>query len=313
MVMTPPAPGSVEIALSRRTHERVGDRRADDAWLEQVWADPATRVLVLAGTRFPVVQEGDTTAVRWRAPADAPDGERVLLGEQAGIVHVAVLADREVEQPGTAEGPSTEQQEWATLRDAGTRLKAADAGLVVHAVALAEWHRSHRFCPRCGAFLHPASGGHVLHCTGCGRDQFPRTDPAVIMLVTDGERALLGRQASWPPGRYSTLAGFVEPGESLEDAVRREVMEEVGVRIGEVAYVGNQPWPFPGSLMVGFFAHARTTDVHVDGDEIEDARWFTREELVAAARDRSVVLPGGFSISRALVEAWYGDALPGTW
>jgi NAD+ diphosphatase len=133
------------------------------------------------------------------------------------------------------------------------------------------------------------------------------------MLVTDGERALLGRQASWPPGRYSTLAGFVEPGESLEDAVRREVMEEVGVEVGDVSYVGNQPWPFPGSLMVGFFAHATTTDVQVDGDEIEDARWFTREELTASARDGSVVLPGGISISRALVEAWYGRALPGTW
>ena len=318
--MTSPAPGSVEIALSRRTHERIGGRRTDAAWLAQVWADPATRVLVLAGSRFPVHEEGDAAVVDWRSPDEAPEGLRVLLGEQQGLVHVAVLADEAVAgTPGPAAqeaadaGADASASEWATLRSVGTRLQPADAGLVVHAVALAEWHRNHRFCPRCGAGLRPEAGGHVLSCTGCGRDQFPRTDPAVIMLVTDGDRALLGRHASWPPGRYSTLAGFVEPGESLEDAVRREVLEEVGIEIGEVAYVGNQPWPFPGSLMVGFFAQAVTTAIDVDGDEIEDARWFTREDIAAAAREGVVVLPGGFSISRSLVEAWYGEALPGTW
>jgi NAD+ diphosphatase len=320
-VTSSPVPGSVEIALSRRTHERIGGRRTDAAWLEQVWADPATRVLVLAGSRFPAVGDEHEVAVAWRRPGQAPDGVRVLLGEQAGVVHVAVLADEPAagdasggEGP-TGQGPADAgtEETWETLRSVGTRLRPADAGLVVHAVALAEWHRGHRFCPRCGAPLEGAAGGHVLTCTGCGRDHFPRTDPAVIMLVTDGERALLGRQAAWPPGRYSTLAGFVEPGESLEDAVRREVMEEVGVEIGDVSYVGNQPWPFPGSLMVGFFAQATTTAIDVDGDEIEDARWFTREEIAASARDGVVVLPGGFSISRSLVEAWYGEPLPGTW
>jgi NAD+ diphosphatase len=305
-VTIPPAPGSVEIALSRRTHERIGGRRTDAAWLEEVWADPGTRVLALAGGRFPVVEEPDGGAsVAWRSPGQAPEGLRLLLGDQDGTVHVAVVADEETE----AAGGTT----WETLRGLGGRLREADAGLVVHAVALAEWHRAHRYCPRCGSPLRAAEGGHLLECTGCGRSQFPRTDPAVIMLVTDGERALLGRQAAWPPGRYSTLAGFVEPGESLEDAVRREVMEEVGVRIGEVSYVGNQPWPFPASLMVGFFAHADTAEIDVDGDEIEDARWFTREEIAALAREGTVVLPGGFSISRALVEAWYGGPLPGTW
>ena len=312
-MLTSPDPGSVEIALSRRTHERIGGRRTDAAWLAQVWADPATRVLVLAGSRFPVHDEGDAAVVDWRSPDGAPEGLRVLLGEQQGLVHVAVLADEAVAEHPAREGAAAGAPGWATLRGAGPRLRTADAGLVVHAVALAEWHRNHRFCPRCGAGLRPGSGGHVLSCTGCGRDQFPRTDPAVIMLVTDGERALLGRHASWPAGRYSTLAGFVEPGESLEDAVRREVMEEVGVEVGEVGYVGNQPWPFPGSLMVGFFAQAVTTVIDVDGDEIEDARWFTREEIAASAREGVVVLPGGFSISRSLVEAWYGEALPGTW
>ena len=315
-----PLPGSVEIALSRRTHERVGGRRADAAWLEQIWADPATRVLVLVDGRFPLVEGPDgRLAVDWRSPAQAPDGLRLLLGERDGVVHVAVVPpEAVVTDDGTAGGASSgpaagSAGEWGTLRGTGARLAPEDAGLVVHAVALAEWHRATRFCPRCGAGLRAAPGGHLLQCSGCGRDQFPRTDPAVIMLVTDGERALLGRHASWPPGRYSTLAGFVEPGESLEDAVRREVMEEVGVEIDEVSYVGNQPWPFPRSLMVGFFAHATTTDIDVDGEEIEDARWFTRAELESLARDGTVVLPGGFSISRSLVEAWYGAALPGTW
>jgi NAD+ diphosphatase len=150
-------------------------------------------------------------------------------------------------------------------------------------------------------------------CAECGKQQFPRADPAVIMLVTDGERALLGRQSVWPAGRYSTLAGFVEPGESLEDAVRREVAEEVGVTIGEVRYFGNQPWPMPASLMVGFFAHAETEEISVDEDEIEAARWFTRDQVREEAESGTLELPGGISISRSLVEAWYGGPLPGEW
>ena len=152
-------------------------------------------------------------------------------------------------------------------------------------------------------------------CEECARQQFPRSDPAVIMMVTDesGDRALLGRQAAWPAGRFSTLAGFVDPGESLEEAVVREVAEEVGVEVTDVTYFGNQPWPFPQSLMVGFFARATTTEINVDEDEIEDARWFTREEMRAQAEDGTLVLPGGISISRSLVEAWYGGPLPGSW
>jgi NAD+ diphosphatase len=151
-------------------------------------------------------------------------------------------------------------------------------------------------------------------CSGCGRQQFPRTDPAVIMVVTDDEdRCLLGRQERWPAGRYSTLAGFVEPGESLEQAVAREVFEEVGVEVREVAYFGNQPWPFPASLMVGFFARATTTEIDVDGAEISDARWFTREEMRAEAEAGRLLLPSGISISRSLVETWYGGSLPGQW
>lgn len=295
-----PRPHSVEIALSARSHERIGARRTDGAWLAEQWADPATRVLVLADGRFPLTDDG--AAVRWVSPADAPDGERLLLGEREGVVHFVVL-------PTAFRAPD----DWGLLRIAGPRLSPADAGLVVQAQALAEWHRAHRFCPRCGGALRVGAGGYVLECTQCGRHHFPRTDPAVIMLVSDGDRALLGRQPSWPAGRYSTLAGFVDPGESLEQAVVREVAEETGVLVTDVTYFGNQPWPFPSSLMVGFFARATTTEIDVDGVEIEHARWFTRAELRTEAEEGTLVLPGGISISRSLVEAWYGAPLPGSW
>lgn len=292
---TPP-----EIALSVRAHDRVGHRRTDAAWLADTWADADTRVVLLAHGQFPVDEEG--TAVGWRSPAEAPDGQRVFLGEESGVAHFAVLLDEPLEDG------------WATLRTVGATLSRSEASLLVHAVALAEWHRAHRFCPRCGGPLVVAAAGHVLTCSGCERQQFPRTDPAVIMLVTDAEdRALLGRQPRWPEGRYSTLAGFVDPGESLEDAVRREVSEEVGVEVGAVRYLGNQPWPFPASLMVGFFADALTTEIVVDGEEISDARWFTREQMRGEAEAGTLLLPGTLSISRTLIEAWYGGSLPGHW
>jgi NAD+ diphosphatase len=298
-----PAPGSTDIALSVRSHERVGERRVDEEWLAQAWVDPATRIVPLAVTRVPVSEPGD--AVRWQTADRLPaDGLRLFLGMHEDAPHFALVL-----------GEPTDDDRWATLREIVHTMREPDAGFLVHAVALAEWHAAHHFCPRCGGRLRSTNAGHVLVCGQCGRQQFPRSDPAVIMMVTDetGERALLGRQAAWPPGRFSTLAGFVDPGESLEEAVVREVMEEVGVEVTEVTYYGNQPWPFPQSLMVGFFARATTTEIRVDHDEIEDARWFTREEMRQQAEDGSLVLPGGISISRSLVEAWYGGPLPGSW
>lgn len=296
-----PAPYAVDVAMSQRSHERIGERRTDDAWLAETWADPGTRVLVLAGGRFPLTDRRD--GVRWLAPSETPDGERLLLGERHGVVHYAVLPTKAFHAP----------DDWGQLRDLGPDLPAEDRGFLVQAQAMWEWRRAHRFCGRCGGGLVPQRGGYALQCESCGRQHFPRTDPAVIMLVTDGERALLGRQAVWPEGRFSTLAGFVDPGESLEDAVAREVREEAGIEVTDVTYFGNQPWPFPSSLMVGFFARATTTDIVIDDDEIEEARWFSREELRAAAEAGTVALPGGISISRSLIEAWYGGPLPGQW
>ena len=295
--------------LSANPHDRAGARRADDRWLEERWDDPDTRVLVVSGTR--VRPRGGR--IEWVSPTEAPEGLRVLLGEHDGRAWFAVIVGPEA----AAEARS----EWTPLRGLLPHLAddaLASAPLVFHALGLAEWLFVTRFCPRCGEPLEPRAAGHELACAN-GHTQFPRTDPAVIMVVTSGEpgsedeRCLLGRQAVWPEGRFSTLAGFCEPGETLEDAVRREVAEEVGIEIGEVEYFGNQPWPLPASLMVGFVARAATTDITVDGEELEDARWFTRAEMKALAEAGTLILPGGVSISRSLVEHWYGGRLPGRW
>lgn len=295
--------------LSADPHDRLGARRTDEAWLADAWADPRSRVLVVSGTRVRPV----AGALAWVGAAEAPDGVRVLLGERAGHTWWAVVVDAE-----HARG----QEGWAPLRGLLPLLAGggfADGPLLFHALGIAEWHWATRFCPRCGGGLTSAAAGHELRCTDCGTAQFPRTDPAVIMLVTAGEpgsedeRCLLGRSPVWPEGRFSTLAGFCETGESLEDAVRREVAEEVGVRVGEVAYFGNQPWPLPQSLMLGFVGRATTEEITVDADEIVEARWWTRRRLAAEAAAGDVLLPGGVSISRSLIEHWYGGPLPGQW
>ncbi len=294
------------VALSRHAHNRMGLQRTDAAWLEARMQDPATRVLVVAGNRLRPVDGG----IEWVSPDRAPDGTLVLLGDHAGVVHLAVVV-----APADASG---RPEEWVPLRDvlALVAERAPDqAPLLMHAIGLAEWHHATRFCPRCGGTVVSRSAGHELRCTQCDRAQFPRTDPAVIMAITSGEgddeAILLGRNRAWPVGRWSTLAGFCEPGETLEDAVRREVHEEVGVRVGEVTYFGSQPWPLPASLMLGFTGRAVTTDIDVDGAEIEEARWWTRDELEAAGRSGELAVPRGISISSSLIQTWFGRPLDG--
>ena len=291
------------VALSAHAHNRQGMLRTDDEWLDRRWADPQTRVLVVAGARIRPV-DGQ---VMWVAPHDTPDGTRVLLGERGGRTWFALIIDPD-EAPG-------EREEWVGLRSVLSTLTdhEDEAPLLLHAIGLAEWHFATRFCPRCAGRLEVRAAGHELACTTCGRQQFPRTDPAVIMAVTHGDAILLGRQRAWPEGRWSTLAGFCEPGETLEDAVRREVAEEVGVEVGRVDYFGNQPWPLPASLMLGFMAEANSRELDVDGAEIEQARWFTREQLRAGIEAGEVLIPRSVSISSSLIEHWYGGPLPGGW
>jgi len=203
------------------------------------------------------------------------------------------------------DAPFPELGEFHDLRYLGTVLPPDEANLVAHARALVLWHASQVFCGVCGSSARPEAGGNSRICLNdeCRRVIFPRVDPAIIVLVSQGDRCLLGRQSTWPEGRYSTVAGFVEPGESLEDAVRREVFEETNIRVGQVTYHSSQPWPFPSSLMLGFMAEASSSDIVLNDGELEDAQWFSRKEL----RSGFPKLPFRISIARRLVDQWLED------
>jgi NAD+ diphosphatase len=196
---------------------------------------------------------------------------------------------------------------FTDLRHVAPRLDRREGALLALARAMMFWHARHRYCGLCGSPTRSEEAGHMRRCTdpACNTMHFPRTDPAVIMLVTDGDRVLLGRNKNFPlPGMYSTLAGFVEPGESLEDAVAREVREETGVEVGAVHYHSSQPWPFPANIMLGFYAEARTTEITIDYGELEDARWFARDWLLTHTDDDAFRLPRLDSIARRLIEDW---------
>ncbi|MDQ1289406.1 MAG: diphosphatase [Actinomycetota bacterium] len=253
------------------------------------------------------------TRAAWREPGEVLP---FYLGEDTGrsVVALARLGDTRRVPAGPGPGPAAAVPcepppgtRWAGLREVGALLDDTGAGLMTGAVALAQWHASSPRCSRCGEPTDVVQAGWARSCPVCHTDHYPRTDSAVIMLITDDEdRVLLGRQASWDDHRYSCLAGFVEPGESLEAAVRREVMEEAGVRVGEVRYRGSQPWPFPSSLMVGFRGRALDTEVTVDGAELAEAGWWSRERLAGDLETGDLLLPGEVSIARRLVEEWFG-------
>jgi NAD+ diphosphatase len=304
-----------ELALSRATVDRAAERRQDTAWIEQLWADPKTRVLVVSDSRALVDLTGGRHELVLVSPQDAPEGTRFFLGvDDDEIAYFGVSGDL----PPLDAVRSGEECKVLQLRQVGADLSARDAGLLTHAVALANWHDTHTHCPRCGAPTVPAPAGHVTTCTNDGTEHFPRLDPAVIMLVIDPEdRLLLARNATWPQGRMSVLAGFVEPGESCEHAVAREVLEESSIVVSEVEYLGSQPWPMPRSLMLGFRAvTADLQEITIDEDEIGEARWFTRAELIEAIEARAVSVAPTSSIARRLIEYWYGAELPdfaGSW
>ncbi|MCQ0023788.1 NAD(+) diphosphatase [Streptomyces somaliensis DSM 40738] len=288
--------------------DRAAHHRLDEAWLAAAWSRPTTRVFAVSGGRVLVddTPDGRTELVMTpSSEARGTGGPRYFLGtDEDGVSYFALQED-------SLPGPTDQSARHAGLREAGLLLDARDAALMVHAVALENWQRLHPFCARCGERTDVAAAGHVRRCPACGAEHYPRTDPAVIMLVTDvHDRALLGRQVHWPKGRFSTLAGFVEPGETIEQSVAREVYEEAGVTVGEVRYVASQPWPFPSSLMLGFTARATSSEIDVDGDEIEEARWFSREELADAFVSGEVLPPYGISIAKHLIETWYGRPLP---
>lgn len=290
------------LALSRGTLDRVALHRTDDAWLDGAWNDPKTRVLVVHDGRALVTYE-PSPALLLVPPDRAPDGERWLLGaDDDGTVYFGV----------SGELPAIEGTEPAGLRRVGALLGDRDSGLLTHAVALEHWHGTNRYCPRCGAETRVSSAGHVRVCPRDGSQHFPRVDPAVIMLVTDeADRVLLARGPQWPADRRSILAGFVEPGESLEQAVAREVKEEVGLAVRDVHYLGSQPWPLPQSLMLGFTARADgDVPLNPDPEEILDAGWYSRDDLRTAIESGEIVAPGPLSIAAQLIMRWYGGELP---
>jgi NAD+ diphosphatase len=312
------------LLLARGTIDRSAALRADRAWLERAWADPATRVLLIDNGHTLVRRDGDQVHAVLFGTADAPPGERYLLGVEGEVAYFAVAAPLPGQPAGDVNGRVTVPMSLrdtpdghavpAGLRQVGGLLGDRDAGLLVYAVALEAWHTSHEHCPRCGSRTQVEAGGHVRVCPVDASQHFPRVDPAVIMLIRDAEdRCLLARGPQWPEGRLSILAGFVEPGESLEAAVVREVAEEVGVEVTRPRYLGSQPWPFPRSLMLGFFADALTTGFTLDPEEIAEARWFSRVELAMALESGEIRLPPPVSIARRLIETWYGEPLVGDW
>lgn len=278
--------------------DRSGERRKDPDWLSSAVKDEDSCFVPVWGDQCFV--GGDPLQAillkRHQIENIVDDRDLIFLGvfrDQAAFA-APCSAGRDA--------PFRELGEFQDLRYLGTVLPPDEANLVAHARALVLWHASQVFCGVCGSSARPGAAGNSRICMNesCRREIFPRVDPAIIVLVADGEHCLLGRQRTWPEGRYSTIAGFVEPGESVEDSVRREVYEETNIRVGSVVYHSSQPWPFPSSLMLGFMAEATSSDIVLNDSELEDARWFTRKEL----RSGFPKLPFRISIARRLVDHW---------
>lgn len=283
-----------DLVLDSSALDRGSLRRRDPGLIPALLADPSTAVLDVYGDRLP--NTGDGNRLHYRAPKESDRDEMVVyLGAVGGREVLAVLRDRDDEIP--ADG----------LRYLGMRLHRDDVPVALTATGIGRWHAVTGFCSKCGSATQVIEAGWARHCDNCGRYHYPRTDPAVIMSVVDADdRLLLGRGRNFASNGMSVLAGFVEPGESLETAVAREVMEEVGVSVDEVRFLGDQPWPFPSSLMVGFTCRATSTELTLDPEEIAAARWFTRPELAAAVASGEVHLSARLSIARHLIEHWYG-------
>ena len=292
-----------DLSLARGTLDRAGLRRRDPDLLPLLLKDPLTRILELVEGRAQVLESGRDVALLLRSPQEQ-DGLRlvVFLGQdQHGTAYLGVVGQAQ-DASGTAP--------WRSLREVGVLLSDQDAGMFATVLGLANWHAVHTHCPLCGAATEPDQAGWIRRCPKDGTEHYPRTDPAVIMAVTDAaDRLLLARSPKWPQGRLSVLAGFVEPGESLEAAVAREVLEEVGVVVEHVHYLGSQPWPFPSSLMVGFTGRAVDSALHLDQEEIAEAVWVTRQELAQMVAAGSFAISPTVSIARRMIEHWYGGPL----
>ena len=290
--------------------DRSEERRADRDWLAARLADTRTRIVPVWRQRSLVRMSDPVRAVEieigdLQSPPPVDDLFFLGIDGDGRACFGLALPD----EGDTSSDVEAMGGEFTDLRHVGALLDAHDAGLLAYARAIIHWHATHRFCGACGAATEVRRAGWLRVCTDpdCAREHFPRTDPAVIMRVVHGDRVLLGRQAAWPKKWYSVLAGFVEPGESLEEAVRREVEEEAGITVRDVCYDSSQPWPFPASLMVGFSAVAEEDDIRLSSHELEDAQWFTRQEIHDGVAAGTLRLSPKLSISRHLLDTWLDE------
>ncbi|MHA7246086.1 NAD(+) diphosphatase [Arthrobacter tecti] len=296
------------LPLARGTADRGSALRMAPELFDRLWEQPETRVLHLADQRAAVRE--NRLLLQSAAEVERP-ANPIYLGSTVEAdpkvpagTHIVLV---EHQSPQASIAP---EDSWLGLRRAASVLAPQEAGLLVEAVAISNWHANHTHCPRCGQRTAPTEGGWVRRCPADESLHYPRTDPAIIVTVTDEQdRLLLGSSTAWPDNRYSTLAGFVEPGESLEAAVIREVEEESGIVVHSSEYLGSQPWPFPASLMLGFTAKAAHAEPVPDGVEIKDVRWFSRAEIFEEVKAERISVASGASIARALIEHWYGGPL----
>ena len=295
----------LKLPLASEAVDRSGELRLKPDELSRLWQE--ARILHFASGKFLVKSnfeldfQSASQISQLRAGKKFAIGEELFLGIDKGIAYFAWCSD-------AVDFESFELLEsYQTLRTLGDYLPQLEMGLAIHSQAIANWHHTHQFCARCGAPTESANGGSLRKCTSDGSEHYPSTDGAVIVLVNDkDDRVLLGRQKIWPEKRFSCFAGFVEPGESFEQTVLREVFEESGIKADEVTYLGSQPWPFPASIMISFSALATNPDLaKADGEEIEEIRWLTREEMREAIADQSLTLPPSMSVARKMIEFWY--------
>lgn len=300
------------IAFSGSPLDRENLRRRERAWLEAQEQAPESRYLPVWRLQ-PLLKRGDERALAWAKREFFEDldpaPEPVLLGTREGVAHFAIDVSA-VEKPEESFGIA-DVASFEDLRATVARIPAGDAAIAAQARALVDWHARHGHCAVCGGHTRSVQGGGNRICFDCQAEHFPRTDPVAIAVITRGDRCLLGRGPGWPDTMYSALAGFVEAGESLEEAVRREVWEESKVVVGAVRYVCSQPWPFPSSLMIGCIGEAESEEIEIDAVELDDARWFTRDALRAALDGRrdDLVVPPPFAIAHHLIRAWVGGEI----
>jgi len=295
--------------------DRLTHKRGDSTWIQERLLDPSTGIIPVWNLKNLFRKDSSThalvlpsTEIHYLLPAA---NSVTLLGEQTDRIYFAV------DFPGqeTAAPPVLDNNGFfSDLRAMGPIIDCCEGALLAYARAMSYWHSTHRFCGNCGKPTTSTQAGHMRVCSnaGCGQQHFPRTDPAIIVLVTNGERALLGRQAAWPKHMYSAIAGFVEPGESIEAAVVREVSEEAGMKVNNIHYHSSQPWPFPCSIMLGFTADTQDKEIRMNDSELEDARWFSTGGLKSAIADGSLKLPSAISIAYRLIEDWFDSVTMGS-